>query len=130
MASKAPKPTIRERAAERICPNCGKEVARRPAGTKGNQGIFCPPLPGEKRSACNVEHQNRRVREGAAMAALIKAWRIDRGQGPIAQESFSQICQIADQFNADDLAAGRPRADLYAAKLLADGSNFFDRQRR
>jgi hypothetical protein len=58
----------------------------------------------------------------------MKAWRIDRGTGEIAQLSFAEICRILDQYNAQDRDAGRPRADLYAAKLLANGSMFMDRQ--
>jgi hypothetical protein len=49
-------------------------------------------------------------------------------EGEIAQASFAEVNRILDQFNAQDRAAGRPRADLYAAKLLIDGTQFFDRQ--
>lgn len=119
MASK-PKPTMRERAAEKICPECGGPVARKNA--KGRAPVFCCV---EHR----VAHQNRHVSQGAAMAALVKAWRIDRGSGEIAQAAFQQICSIADLFNAEDGEAGRPRADLYAAKLLGDGRLYIDRMR-
>jgi endogenous inhibitor of DNA gyrase (YacG/DUF329 family) len=118
--AKKAKPTIAERAREKVCPNCSGPVERRSA--KGPMPTFC----GE---TCKKAHGNRHIVEGRAMAALIKAWRIDRAQGEIAQTAFQQICQIADQFNAADREAGRPRADLYAAKLLADGSMFHDRQR-
>lgn len=124
--TKKAKPTIRERAAERVCPNCAGAVERRSA--KGPMPTFCS-------MECKKAHGNRHIVEGRAMAALIKAWRIDRGQGDIAQTAFQQVCQIADQFNAADNAwrgpngERRPRADLYAAKLLADGSMFIDRQR-
>ena len=119
------KPTIRARAAERVCPNCGGPVARRSA--KGPTPTFCD-AKGE--GVCKKEHGNRQLTEGRAVVALLKAWRIDRGRGEIAQASFAQVCQIADQFNAQDAAKNRPRADLYAAKLLADGTMFFDRQHR
>lgn len=58
----------------------------------------------------------------------MKAWRIDRAQGDIAKAAFAEVNRILDQFNAQDRAASRPRADLYAAKLLVDGTNYFDRQ--
>lgn len=129
--TKAPKPSISERARDMICPNCGGPVARRNA--KGPVPTFCDAQgPG----VCKKSHANRHIVEGRAVIALLKAWRVDRGSGPIAQAAFAQACQIIDQFNAQDRAhAGpngesRPRADLYAAKLLVDGSMFADRQRQ
>jgi hypothetical protein len=83
---------------------------------------FCTP-------DCNAAFQARQRHEGRIAIAFLKAWRIDRGSGPIAQSSFSELCAIADHFNAEDNKAGRPRADLYAAKLLVDGAMFFDRSK-
>lgn len=122
-ATRPAKPTIRQRAHERVCPNCGGPVERR--STRGPMPTFCDA---RGKGVCKKEHANRHLVEGRAVIAFLKAWRIDRGQGEIAQKSFEQICRITDQFNAQDLAAGLPRADLYAAKLLADGTQFFDRQ--
>lgn len=113
------KPTITERAREAICPECGGQVVRRSA--RGPMPTFCSPK-------CKRDHGNRHIVEGRAVIAFLKAWRIDRGSGPIAQAALSQMCQIVDQFNAQDRDAGRPRADLYAAKLMADGRLFMDRQ--
>lgn len=115
------RPTLADRARVNLCPNCGAVPERK--STRGPAPTFCS-------KECKVDHQNRHIVEGRALAALIKAWRIDRGTGEIAQAAFAQVCAIADQFNAADHAAGRPRADLYAAKMLADGSTFFDRQKR
>lgn len=126
-AAKKSKPTIRERAAERICPECSGPVVRRSA--KGPMPTFCSP-------ECKRSHANRHIVEGRAVMALLKAWRIDRGSGEIAKAAFTQVCQITDQFNAQDNAYRGPngeqraRADIYAAKLLGDGSMFFDRQRQ
>lgn len=114
------KPTIRDRAREKVCPNCGGEVARRNA--RGPMPKFCG-------DACKVAMQNRLTVEGRAIAHFAKAWRIDRGSGDIASASFAQMVEIIDLFNARDLEAGRPRADLYAAKLLAEGTRFIDRKR-
>lgn len=122
---KKAKPTISERARERVCPECSGPVVRRSA--RGPMPTFCSP-------DCKKSHGNRHIVEGRAVIALLKAWRIDRAQGEIAQKSFAQVCQIVDQFNAQDNAYRGPngerrtRADLYAAKLLADGSMFIDRQ--
>lgn len=114
------KPTISERARQRICPECGGEVTRR--SPKGPFPTFCSP---EHKRA----HANRHTVEGRALIGFLKAWRIDRGTGEIAQKSFAQVCQILDLFNAQDAELKRPRADLYAAKVLAEGTMFFDRQR-
>lgn len=119
------KPTIRERAREKVCPNCGGPVER--TTPRGPFPTFCDA---KGKGVCKREHSNRHVVEGRAMAALIKAWRIDRGSGEIAKEAFAQLCQIADLFNAEDAKAGRPRADLYAAKLVSNSSFFIDRSHR
>jgi hypothetical protein len=121
MASK-PKPTIAERAREMVCPECGGPVERK--SKHGPRPTFCSS---EHAKAFNVRAQ----KEGAAIIAFVKAWRIDRGAGEIAQSSLQQLCQIVDGFNASDHSAQppRPRADLYAAKLMADGRLYMDRRR-
>lgn len=119
----AEKPTVQARAREAICPNCGGPVERK--SKFGGVPIFCD-AKGKK--VCKREFEARRIVEGRALVAFIKAWRIDRGVGEIATRSFEQVCRIADQYNAEDREANRPRADLYAAKALADGTQFFDRQ--
>lgn len=118
-ATKPAKPSIQARARDAVCPNCAGPVVRR--STRGPMPTFCS-------ADCKKLHGNRALVEGRAVIAFLKAWRIDRAQGEIAQRAFEQVCKITDQFNAEDLAAKRPRADLYAAKLLADGTQFFDRQ--
>lgn len=114
------KPTLRERARDMICPECKGPVVRK--SPRGPMPTFCCA---EHRTAFN----NRALQEGAAIVALVKAWRIDRGSGEIAKESLRQLCTIADDFNARDLAEGRARADLYAAKLMNDGRLYIDRRR-
>lgn len=118
--TKKSKPTIIDRAKQRICPECGQPTVRR--SDRGRFPTFC--CPEHKKS-----FENRHIAEGLAVIRLLKAWRIDRGTGEIAQQSFAQVCQIVDLFNSEDAQAGRPRADLYAAKLLVDGSIFLDRRR-
>lgn len=114
------RPTIQERLRERVCPNCGGTPERK--STKGPPPTFCT-------KTCKREHNNRLLVEGRAVIGFLKAWRIDRGTGEIAQQSFAQVCEIVDHFNAQDLKLERPRADLYAATLLADRTRYFDRQR-
>lgn len=114
------KPTVQERLRDRVCPNCGAKPERKSA--KGPRPTFCS-------KTCKREHNNRALVEGRAVIGFLKAWRIDRGSGEIAQKSFAQVCEIVDLFNAQDNEVGRPRADLYAATLLVEGTRYFDRQR-
>lgn len=120
MASKpATRPSVRERLSNHPCPNCGKDRSEwGPAPKRGPGRTFCS-------KACKIEMNNRLTVEARAVIGYLKAWRIDRGQGEIAQRSFSAVCEIVDLFNAEDLAADRPRADLYAATLIS--GNTFDR---
>jgi len=116
----ASRPPVKERAREAICPNCGGPVERR--SPRGPMPTFCG-------HQCKVAMQNRLTVEGRAIIHFAKAWRIDRGSGEIAQRSFQQMVEIIDRFNSKDLDADRPRADLYAAKLIAEGTRYIDRQR-
>lgn len=119
--TKKEKPTVAQLAARRVCPECGCEVVRRSA--RGPMPTFC----GE---TCKKARGNRRLVRGAAIIEFAQAWRALRAQGPVAQAAFAQLNAILDQFNAEDVKAKRPRADLMAAKILADGTQYFDRQRR
>lgn len=114
------RPTVLERLRDRVCPNCGATPVRK--SPKGPPPTFCS-------KDCKRSHNNRLLVEGRAVIGFLKAWRIDRGSGEIASKSLAQVCEIVDLFNAQDLAAGRPRADLYAATLLVEGTRYFDRQR-
>jgi endogenous inhibitor of DNA gyrase (YacG/DUF329 family) len=124
--ARPPRPSIKERASIRICPECSKSVERR--SPKGPLPTFCGP-------DCKKAFGNRQMVEGRAVIALAKAWRIDRGVGEIATTAFAQMVQILDRYNAEDRdfvgpdGETRARADLYAAKLLGDGSLFVDRMR-
>lgn len=114
-------PTIREKLKARVCPNCGRPVERK--SPKGPAPTFCG------RNTCKRQMNNRLMAEGLAIIGLLKAWRIDRGKGEIAQGCFAQAIEALDLFNAQDRQAGRPRADYYGATLLANGTRYFDRQR-
>lgn len=114
------KQTISERAREPVCPQCGGPVKRKSA--KGPSPRFCC-------AQHQKAFQNRMLSEGLIIAPLAKAWRINRGSGPVAQEALQQLCQVLDFFNNRDLEKGRPRADLYAAKLMGDHRIYLDRRR-
>lgn len=113
--------TIAQMAKLPICPNCGGEVVRK--SPKGPPKTFCG-------SACQKEFQNRAAVEGRAIIALAKAWRCNRGSGDVSKEAMKQLCSALDLFNADDRQAGRPKADLFGAKLMADGRLPIDRLKR
>lgn len=115
------RPTIAERAIEKVCPGCGGSIIKEKR--RGRPSLFCS-------SECQKDFQYRTSIEGRAIIAFVKAWRIDRGTGEIAKGCFAEICTIADRFNAADREAGRPRADLYAAKMLATGFASIDRLRK
>lgn len=115
--------TVAERLKERCCPNCGGSPQR--TSVKGPRPTFCKTLERD----CKKEMNNRLIVEGRAVIGFLKAWRIDRGSGEIATKSFAQAVETLDLFNAQDLKAGRPRADVYAATLLGSGTRYFDRQR-
>lgn len=116
----AVKPTISERARQAICPECQGKVERR--SPKGPFPKFCSEA--HKRA-----YGNRLLAQGLPVIGLLKAWRMDRGSGEIAQKAFSQVCTILDEMNAEDARQGRARPDLYAAKLMANSGMYIDRQR-
>ena len=104
------RPSIRDRAATRVCPNCGKPSPER-RSAKGRAPLYCD-------DKCKREANNRDLRDGLSLVTFVKAWRVDRGTGEIAQASFRRICEIADMLNEDDRRAARPRADYAAAVKL------------
>lgn len=114
---KSSKPTIRERAAARVCPNCGKPSPERKSN-KGPAPLYCRPEENGGRD-CKRELANRNTVDAAAILPYLKAWRVDRGTGEIAQASFQLVCQMLDDLNEQDRKANRPRADYHAATLLA-----------
>lgn len=116
-------PSIDEMAAQRICPECGGEVTRKSA--KGPFPTFCS----DPVKNCKKVRGNRRLVRGSAIIEFAQAWRVNRGSGEVAQQSFQQFCNILDQFNAEDREDDRPRADLCAAKVLVERTLYIDRQK-
>jgi endogenous inhibitor of DNA gyrase (YacG/DUF329 family) len=114
------RPTIAERAKQMVCPNCGDPVIRK--SERGPRPVYCS-------TECRKAKGNRDLARGSVIVTLAQAWRIDRGQGQIAKTAFAEFVAILDAFNAEDRDAGRPRADLAAAKLLDSGYRYIDRKR-
>lgn len=120
----------------RICPECGVEFT--PPVTRGQQRIFCS-------DAHKMAHSNRRTVRGKSLAAIAQGWRQTRGAGDFGKFLFGEMTAMIDHWNAEDLAAGRLRADEYA-KLVTnyretkptvyngnatyDADRWFDRQAR
>src|SRR5687767_14589702 len=108
------KPTAREIAAERRCPNSGKpSPARR--SPRGPAPLYCRREDGRD---CKREMANRHLVEGASLVPFLKAWRVDRGAGDVAQLSFKRVCSLVDSLIDNDRRLGRLRPDYYAAVLL------------
>lgn len=122
-ARKSTKPTAAELARKPVCTHCGGALPPRPEKQRGPRKQYCS-------DACKKARSHQRLVRGSAVIEWAQAWRRNRAQGPVATAAFAQLCQILDQFNAEDFEAGRPPADLAAARMLIGGSMFFDRQRR
>lgn len=122
-AAKKTRPEAREVAHQAICTECGGPLPPRAPKAKGPGRTYCS-------DTCKKARNSRRLVRGSAIVEWAQTWRRNRAQGPVAQASFAQLCQILDQFNSEDSAAGRPPADLAAARMLMDGTRYFDRQRR
>lgn len=114
------RPTMRETANQMVCPNCGGQVVRK--SERGPRPVYCS-------TACRKAKGNRDLARGGVIVTLAQAWRINRGQGEVAQAAFAEFVSILDSFNAEDREAGRPRADVAAAKLLDAGFRYMDRKR-
>jgi hypothetical protein len=117
------KPTAGELARQPICTECGGPLPERAEKTRGPRRQYCTVT-------CKKLRAGRRLAQGSAVIEWAKTWRRNRGSGEIGQASLAQLCNILDQMNSEDHQAGRPPADLAAARMLVDGTMYFDRQRR
>lgn len=95
------------------CPECGSEVP--PATKKITQRVFCS-------NNCKANHSGRMAARGKALAKISMGWRQTRGSGDLGKFLFSEMTSMLDAWNSEDLAAGRMRADDYAA-LVTDFTN-------
>jgi hypothetical protein len=115
--------TPAEMARQAICTECGKPLPPRPEKQKGPGRLYCDDV-------CKRARNARRLTRGSAIIEWAQTWRRNRGSGEIAQASLAQLCNILDHFNAEDVRAARPPADLAAARMLVDKTMYVDRQRR
>lgn len=94
----------------RICPECGQEFTTN--GGRGKPRIFCT-------DAHKQAHANRRMARGKSLVAIAQAWRKSRGSGEAGKFFFAELTSMLDEFNAQDLAAGRMDPVEYA-KTVSD----------
>ena len=94
----------------RICPECGTEFTPPPA--RGQQRVFCC-------DAHKTAHKTRMTVRGQQLAKVALGWRITRGSGDFGKWLFSEMTSLLDQWNSEDKAAGRMKADDYM-KLVAN----------
>lgn len=95
-----------------------------------NSGLELPacgecgqPCPSPKARFCTPAHRfafhNRMKARGQSLAPLVMAWRMGRGSGGAAKYAFTELCALADRWNAEDRAAGRiGAADFISTKML------------
>lgn len=99
--------TAKPAANARHCPECGGVVSQ--VRTKSLR-VFCS-------NECKQIHANRRTARGKALAAVAMGWRQTRGSGDLGKFLFAEMTSMLDAWNAEDLKAGRMRADHYAAAV-------------
>lgn len=92
------------------CPECGFRFAKKRATQ-----AFCEP------AHKNAFYARAKVRGQVAVMALM-AWRGAKGKkgDDTGRRAFSEVCRLADRFNAEDKAAGRPPAGNFFARQLRE----------
>src|SRR4028118_1076307 len=101
-----------------VCPECSEPTY---AWGRGGSKQFCSPK-------CRMAFHARAKVEGAAIIALAKVWRRNRGSGETAREAFAEMVRILDSFTTADIAAGRPNPTDYVKRLLSSGYRYMDRR--
>lgn len=109
----------------RNCPECGGEFTA--SGKQGKARVFCCP---EHKQA----HANRMTVRGKQLAKIALGWRQTRGSGDLGKFLFGEMTTMLDDWNAQDLEAGRMKAGDYAALVCefdarnpSWSSRYFDR---
>jgi hypothetical protein len=92
----------------RICAECGVEFEAN--GSRGKPRMFCTETHKQV-------HANRRASRGKSLMVVAQAWRKARGSGEAGKFFFQELCEMLDNFNAQDLAAKRMDPVDYAKAL-------------
>ena len=89
-----------------------------------------------RQSFCCTEHQvaynNRILQRGQAMLPLVMTWRGTRSaRDPslkrAGKQAFADLCRLADEYNAEDRAEGRPAIALLVVRRRALGQGLLGR---
>lgn len=91
----SPAPYSKFSPVERTCPECGVAFE-----TKSRTKLFC--LPAHK-----LIFHNRNAARGKVLTPLAMAWRGRRGGDDTAKLAFRRMNTLLDEWNAEDLKAGR-----------------------
>lgn len=97
-------------AAPKLCPECGCELPA--TKSRGKKRVFCS-------DEHKTIHNNRMAARGKSLAKIAMGWRQQRGAGDLGKFLFGEMTSMLDMWNAEDLKAGRMRADHYAS-LVCD----------
>jgi hypothetical protein len=110
----------------RTCPECGTEFAA--PKKQGKARVFCC-------DAHKQAHANRMTVRGKQLAKIALGWRQTRGGGDLGKFLFGEMTSMLDDWNAEDLKAGRMKAGDYAALVCefntqnpSWSSRYFDRK--
>jgi len=94
---------------KRTCCECGVEFLANDV-----QGRFCDKKHKDA-------WKNRSLKRGAIMVPLVLAWRAGRGSKEEAKWAYKELCKLADQWNAEDRAAGRTPMAKYLLPKMRSG---------
>lgn len=90
----------------RTCPECGQQFETQ--SKRGKPQVFCT-------EAHRQAHANRMTVRGKQLTKIALGWRLSRGSGELGKFLFNEMTSMLDEWNSEDKAAGRMRADDYAA---------------
>lgn len=107
-ASETVAPSPARKTYARKCPECATAFA----GSRDAR--FCT-------TACKDTFWNREGKRGKVLTPLFRAWRGGRGSNDVARYAFSEICSLADIWNAEDRAAGRMSAADFIRPKMTEG---------
>lgn len=87
----------------RKCPECGSSFEQKHA-----RQLYCT-------KPHQIAFNNRQLARGQALVGLGQAWRLGRNTSrpaakAAAAKAFNALCRLLDDYNAEDMAAGRAQA--------------------
>jgi hypothetical protein len=101
-------PKARKKAFRHVCPECAVTFI----GARDTR--FCT-------TAHKDSFWNREAKRGKVAMPLMRAWRGGRGSGDVARYAFTELCALADRWNAEDRDAGRLSAVEFVRPKMRQG---------